>query len=415
MGLCFLAFALWRGPDLRTTLRQTFALKCTGGVVLLMALQALWAVNLNRYFSYSVILAIGLAYMMLGETLARSRSRFLAVLPPLIGFWFILALFPIFDVWTGSQRFRATYILTGGPWDNINDMATVLTLVTLIFTLVKRQVSLPLLAITCFYCVALNRRADLLGLIVFVGGYLLISRDQHRLKLLLRLGSTVIVSTAFALMLHTGPFQGFSLPAISETPTQVSPPPATNPLATSSAQADSATPAPQAAPPAQPAPAVGLAAEAAPLPAPSLAPSASVRPPNESQTMPLQITLQNGDGSSATRLQLLAEMYVQARHMPWWQWIAGKGVGQLNLTWPDTGAAWASPHMFWLEMLFYFGIGWLLLLGYLFLRLDNLGRICLVSAGIAGCAPSSIIYLQPFWLFLGVLMAQLPRRQPLLT
>ncbi|CFU80129.1 membrane protein [Bordetella pertussis] len=118
----------------------------------------------------------------------------------------------------------------------------------------------------------------------------------------------------------------------------------------------------------------------------------------------------NGDHSTAYRVQLLLDMYAQIREMPWWQWAFGLGLGQLNLMWPATDAQWASPHFFWLEMFFHLGLLWVAFLGWLLVRSDSTGRICLITAAIAGMAPSSMIYLQPFWFLVGVCVAVLPQK-----
>src|SRR3546814_5900691 len=87
------------------------------------------------------------------------------------------------------------------------------------------------------------------------------------------------------------------------------------------------------------------------------------------------------------------------------------GTGQLNVRWStrDGLVPWGSPHFFWFEMLFYLGIAWPLFMLWLFWRLDWLGRTCLLVIGIAGIAPSSMVYFQPYWFLLGSMLAQLPR------
>src|SRR5690606_17587850 len=70
---------------------------------------------------------------------------------------------------------------------------------------------------------------------------------------------------------------------------------------------------------------------------------------------------------------------------------------------------WGSPHLFWLEMLFYVGVAWPLFLFWMIWRLDRIGRTCLLVIAIAGIAPSSMVYFQPFWFLLGAMLAQLPR------
>lgn len=124
----------------------------------------------------------------------------------------------------------------------------------------------------------------------------------------------------------------------------------------------------------------------------------------------VRIRAQGGDESSAFRARLTMDMLAQWRAMPWWQWFTGLGAGQLDLTWPGNNAPWASPHFFWLEMFFHVGLLWFALLGWLAARLDGRGRVCLVVAGIAGLAPSSMVYFQPFWVLLGMLVASVPQR-----
>jgi len=111
--------------------------------------------------------------------------------------------------------------------------------------------------------------------------------------------------------------------------------------------------------------------------------------------------------SVAVRLDLMEQMGRIMLRMPWWQWVAGLGAGQLDLTWRITGRPWASPHFFWWEMFFYLGLAWPAFLGFLFLRSDRRGKLALVVLAASGIASSSLIYLQPLWFFLGVSYARL--------
>ena len=117
--------------------------------------------------------------------------------------------------------------------------------------------------------------------------------------------------------------------------------------------------------------------------------------------------LSERSNSVGVRLDLIEQMARKMRDMPWWQWVAGLGAGQLNLSWRITGAPWASPHFFWWEMYFYLGLAWPLFLGFLFLRADRRGKLALAVLAVAGIASSSLIYLQPLWFFLGVAYARL--------
>src|SRR3546814_21116049 len=84
-----------------------------------------------------------------------------------------MALVPWFDVLTHSERFRARYPLTGGPWDNINNMATALVVANLLWLLARRRLSSALFASGWLYCLVLNRRADVLAMAVLGAIYLL--------------------------------------------------------------------------------------------------------------------------------------------------------------------------------------------------------------------------------------------------
>src|SRR3546814_8482134 len=93
-----------------------------------------------------------------------------------------------------------------------------------------------------------------------------------------------------------------------------------------------------------------------------------------------ELVASKGDQSTGSRKILLMDMVHQAREMPWWQWVAGMGAGQLNVLWPtrEGMVPWGSPHFFWFEMLFYLGIAWPLFMLWLLWRLDWLGRTCLL-------------------------------------
>lgn len=408
-GLALFVLALvadrsWRSAAWNTNLKAPLIT-----LVLLLAIQPFWVVAQERYAQYAIFLLIGAVSALLGETLARRQKPFLFLFPWLLAYWFITAYFPVFDAWTEAQRFRPRYLLTGGVWDNINDMATVLVFANLIWLLCRRRLSLTLFAACWFYALLLNRRADLAATLVLGMTYLLWLVDGNTVRNRLKMVAVWALATAAAMLLHSEPLHLVSLPSIREKPLSEVPS-ATTPTASLSSSLP-ANPAPQAvAPVASPSTISGGAASppvtpqpagdsAPPAPAPPLAPAANVR-----------IQAKDGDQSTAFRTRLAMDMMAEWRIMPWWQWLTGLGAGQLKLAWPGNKAPWASPHFFWLEMFFHIGLAWFALLGWLLLRLDWLGRICLLVAGIAGVAPSSMVYFQPFWLFLGVLAAGIPRK-----
>ncbi|CAB3900949.1 hypothetical protein LMG26846_04505 [Achromobacter insuavis] len=392
-------------------------------LLLLLAIQPLWVMADDRYARYTLYLLIGAASALLGETIARRPKPFLFLLPGLLALWFITAYFPAFDAWTEAQRFRPRYLLTGGVWNNINDMATALVFANLIWLLCRRRLSLLLFGACWFYALTLNRRADMAASLVLGILYLVWFVEGNRLRERLKFLAVCLLATAAAVPLRSEPLHLVAIPTIQAAPPPtIAPPlpgglpptqPASAPPTTTASppvvattpptpgpgggQAMSATPAPAGAPVA------GLLAAPGPQPATQHAP-----PP--APTANVRIKAQDGDESSAFRARLAMDMMAEWRAMPGWQWLTGLGAGQLNLTWPGNKAPWASPHFFWLEMFFHVGLAWFVLLGWLIWRLDWLGRCCLLVAGIAGLAPSSMVYFQPFWIFLGVLTASIPRK-----
>ncbi|WP_152553816.1 hypothetical protein [Bordetella bronchiseptica] len=404
--LCFAGSALYLAPPMRPFLWgaalvcltvvfspawRKVALQCRLLVPILLALaltaaQWLWADHMGRYYAYAVMMAVGCAHALLGEMLARKMPQALDWLLPLAAMWFIVAFFPAYDVLTGSSRFRPGYIMTGGVWDNINDMATVLLFACLIWFLAKGRLSLWLLGGAWLYIVALNRRADLAAIILFTGCYLIWlyprPKRAHRLQVI----GVITAAIAVALLLHRGAFYLGSLPLMgSSAPVQEAP-------------VERVSPANMGLPSI---PAVWH--DTANFDAYKHATTAA-KPPEG-------VVAEGGDFSSAIRVSLLLEMAEVARQLPWWQFLVGMGAGQLNLTWPLTGSPWASPHFFWLEMLFYVGIAWAAFLLWLFWRLNWRGRIALLCCGLAGMAPSSMVYFQPFWFFAGILAASIPPRR----
>ncbi|CUJ32165.1 Uncharacterised protein [Achromobacter xylosoxidans] len=422
-GLAFFVVALAIAPSWRIAAWHTRLKLPVLILVLLLALQSLWVMADDRYTRYTMYLLIGAASAILGETIARRPKPFLFLFPGLLAYWFITAYFPAFDTWTEAQRFRPRYLLTGGVWNNINDMATALVFANLIWLLCRRRLSLLLFGACWFYALLLNRRADMAAALVLGIMYLVWLVDGDRLRERLKFLATCVLATLAALPLQSEPLHLVSLPTIQATappavpspggipPTHVAPPvmaaqPAMTetPPAPASGIGQTQPPAPTLAPP----PGAGTHVAPAPLPethhAPPPAPTANV-----------SIKAQDGDESSAFRARLTMDMVAEWRAMPWWQWLTGLGAGQLNLIWPGNKAPWASPHFFWLEMFFHVGLGWFLLLGWLMWRLDWRGRISLLVAGIAGLAPSSMVYFQPFWIFLGVLAATLPTKRPAIS
>lgn len=344
-GLALLALAFCIDGHTRRSLLYGRVMPAAIAVLLLICAQALWAHNFPRYVQYAVIFIISLSYALLGEHLARQGSAYLRWIPWLVALWFLMALVPWFDLITYSERFRARFPLTGGPWDNINNMATALVVVNLLWLLARRRLSLALFAAGWLYCLVLNRRADMLGMMVLGAVYLVfLLEGSWRRKVTLALAWAAVTGAG----LLWQQYGGMTLRAL---------------------------------------PQITL---------------------NDGEW---ELVTSKGDLSTGSRKVLLMDMIGQARNMPWWQWLAGMGAGQLNVLWPTREGLvpWGSPHLFWLEMLFYLGVAWPLFLLWLFWRLDWIGRTCLLVIGIAGIAPSSMVYFQPFWFLLGAMLAQLPR------
>ncbi len=421
-GLALFVVALavspaWRAAAWNSRLRLPLML-----LVLLLAIQTLWIEAPDRYARYATYLLIGALSALLGETLVRRQRPFLFLLPWLLAYWLITAYFPIFDTWTQAQRFRPRYLLTGGVWDNINDMATVLVFVNLIWLLCRRRLSLPLFGACWFYALLLNRRADLAATLVLGLAYLIWFVEGEKLRERLKMLAVWAIATIAAISLQTEPLHLISLPRIQPTsttqisPAAGSPPTNTNAPGAVAAQAAGPIAARPTAPPtiAMPSaaapPAAGNAATPSVVPAPAaVGPEVAPQPPH-APAAHVRIRARDGDESTAFRTRLTMDMLQEWRTMPWWQWITGLGAGQLNLIWPGNKAPWASPHFFWLEMAFHVGLLWFALLGWLMWRLDWRGRVSLLVATIAGVAPSSMVYFQPFWLLLGVLAANVPPR-----
>ena len=343
-GLALIALAFCLDAPTRRSFLHSRALPAAVAAMLLVCVQAAWADNLPRYAQYAVILAISLSYALLGEHLARQGNAYLRWLPWLVALWLLMALVPWFDLLTHSERFRARYPLTGGPWDNINNMATALVVANLLWLLARRRLSSALFAIAWLYCLVLNRRADLLGMGVLGAAYLLcLMQGSWRRKAAMALAWAALSGAGLLWQEYAGT-SARDLPQITLSDGE------------------------------------------------------------------WELVTSKGDYSTGARKALLMDMMRQAQEMPWWQWAVGKGAGQLNVMWPtrEGPVPWGSPHFFWLEMLFYLGIAWPLFLLWLLWRLDWLGRTCLLVIGIAGIAPSSMVYFQPFWFLLGVMLAQLP-------
>ncbi|AZS82257.1 hypothetical protein LP085_06560 [Achromobacter sp. MY14] len=439
-GLIVVLFAI--NPEWRRTLAQTrsrMVVAVGGGLILA---SSLWMVDSGRYLNYALFFTIGALYMVLAETMVRRGIAFERWFVPLAIYWFVTALFPIFDTWTNSTLFRDSLPITGGVWYNINDMATALVFACVIWMLSRRRLPWFLFAAAWVYALGLNRRADVLALAILGLGYLLMGLKNviPRLRFVL----AWVAASAAGMALHGGTFYIGALPSLVQEPpfhqcTNV--PADAVPLGMIAAQcvrpppgvgsADWPPPVPHAPPlPATPTPAPSAAAvpgvPAGPAAAAPVAPiipsppatgatasaesmAAPPMPPAATPTT-TDVVAHGGDVSSAIRSKILYEMYETAQHMSWWKWFTGLGVGQLNVTWPLDNRAWASPHFFWLEMFFFFGLPWIFFIGWLLWRADRFGRLALIVVCAAGIAPSSLVYFQPFWFLLGVVLATLPKR-----
>lgn len=373
-------------------------------LVLLLAIQPLWIVASDRYIQYVTYIIISMLSALLGETIVRQRKPFLFLLPTLLVCWFVIAYFPLFDTWTAAQRFRPRYPLTGGVWNNINDMATALVLINLIWLLYCRRLSLLLFSGCWFYALLLNRRADLAASLVLGVAYLLWFVDGDKLRERLKFLAACTFATIAAILLQNEPLHLVSLPTIQAAPPAIPATPSISspPSAPAPSTDQAATPVPSAAQAENHLNASANSTTVPVLEAKSTAPAAPAAQ--------VRINAQGGDESAAFRARLAMDMMAEWRTMPWWQWLTGLGAGQLNLTWPGDKSHWASPHLFWLEMFFHIGLSWFVLLGWLVWQLDWRGRLCLAVAGIAGLAPSSMVYFQPFWIFLGVIIASVPKK-----
>ncbi|MGE8637346.1 MAG: hypothetical protein ACN6PR_01805 [Achromobacter sp.] len=452
LGLALAVLLMVANADWRRTLLESRSLPLILGVGVLLLVSWNWATDLRRYGMYAAILCIGVGHMALAEAMTRRQVRFVEYFLPLCAFWFITAAFPFFDAWTDSTQFRHALPITGGVWHNINDMATALVYVCLIWMLIKRRLPLALFAACWFYAMLLNRRADLVAAGILGLGYLVLYAGEKRSRL--KFVAVWVAAGVIAFSLQDKAFYWGALPtlanqadeqcdSISNDAVPLStvitgcrkPPPASAGVALPPTAAPPSHSPPVAAGPPHPPPLAAVplhpAPEAAAPPAASAEGQGSFKlipipldagamlmpppPPGPIVSYPnlgTDLVAHGGDVSTAIRSKMVLDMWSQARAMPWWQWITGMGAGQLDLQWPLTAAHWASPHFFWLEMFFYLGLPWFAFLGWLFLRSDGLARLALIAGAVAGMAPSSLIYFQPFWFLLGVLLACLPPRVP---
>lgn len=427
-GMLFLLNADWR-----KTLLNSRTLPLLLGTATLLLMSWPWAINLKRYVEYAAMLCIGLSYMTLGEAMARRRLPFVEWLLPICLLWFITSFFSFFDVWTDTTSLRHALLFTGGVWRNVNDMATALIYACLVWMLIKRRLPLTLFAACWFYAMLLNRRADLVAVGILGMGYLLLFARENTARL--RLAAVWVIAGILAFSLQDSAFKWGALPTFAQQSEEqcsnihndtvpldlvasgcVSAPPGTPPRSAPALPGGPVPPMPPAtqAMPAMPSlpGAIPELTSDAPFILPTVPLDASVLLGPIHRAVSTDLIAHDGDVSTAVRGKMVLEMWDQAQAMPWWQWLTGKGVGQLDLVWPLTDAHWASPHFFWLEMFFYVGLPWFIFLGWLFLRSDGLARLALLSGAVAGMAPSSLIYFQPFWFLLGVVLACLPPRPP---
>lgn len=432
LALIVAVFALdgqWRRTLLQTRSRLVIALGAT-----MIAASFLWMTNPGRYVNYALFFAIGALYMALGETMVRRGVAFERWFYPLVLFWFVTAALPVFDTWTNATLFRSSLPITGGVWYNINDMATALVFACLIWLLSRRELPWILFGAAWIYSLSLNRRADALALGILGLGYLLLGLKTTAPRA--RFAVAWAITSVAGMALHGGSFYIGAMPSlVQEKPIEhcapvsedavplgmiaaqcVHPPPgaesanlqAQGPVTPSAAQT-TAPPSPAAGATTEPAPppaATAPTAEPSPASATALADTATPVP----SPAVTDVVAHGGDVSSAIRSKILYEMYEKAKAMPWWQWLTGVGVGQMNVTWPLDNRPWASPHFFWLEMFFFFGLPWVAFVGWLLWRADGYGRLALIVAFAAGIAPSSLVYFQPFWFLLGVVLATVPSR-----
>lgn len=445
LGLALIAVVFARDAEWRRTLLQTRSRYLIVSMVAMVAASSLWMIDSGRYLNYALFFAIGALYMTLGETMVRRGVAFERWFYPLVLYWFLTAIFPVFDTWTNATLFRSSLPITGGVWYNINDMATALVFACLIWLLSRRELPWILFGAAWIYSLGLNRRADALALGILGIGYLLLGFKATAPRL--RFALAWVVASGAGMALHGGSFYIGAMPSlVQEQPIQqcttvpedavplgmiaaqcVHPPPGAEsanlqapppikppPAAAAPSPLQATAPQPESLPAPSPAPASSAAAPAAPpyegqptAAAAAAAPAAEAAAPTPAVT---DIVAHGGDVSSAIRSKILYEMYEKARAMPWWQWLTGMGVGQLNITWPLDNWPWASPHFFWLEMFFFFGLPWIAFVGWLLWRADGYGRLALIVAFAAGIAPSSLVYFQPFWFLLGVVLATLPSR-----
>lgn len=387
LGL-LLAVLLFAYPSFRhTVLRSNLPIWCTV-FLCVVALQRLWVPDPGRYAAYAIFVAMACVQMMLGLYMGQ-RGRHVLVwgLAVAAGWAAVLAAWP--DAAASPDPARAQGWLTAGPWGNVNNMAVVLAIINMIHLLVTRKVSWLLMGLCCLYCVALNCRACLIAVmgcaLLYVACY--IEPWPRRARFLAAWLLTVLLSIS-ALSLRPVWFGG-TCGAQAAGHCRVGAVPATTGGVSDAARRhDPGARAVRLAQAGQPVTVVQRGKPAVHAAAPA---KARVRKPYYS--------------SLAVRRDLLAQMRDAMTSMPWWQWVAGLGAGQLNLTWLATGAAWASPHLFWWEAYFHLGLAWPVFLVWLFLRSDGRARLALATIGLAGVAPSSMMYLQPLWFFLGVLYA----------
>lgn len=105
--------------------------------------------------------------------------------------------------------------------------------------------------------------------------------------------------------------------------------------------------------------------------------------------------------SEGIRLSLLNQMHSAVLEMKSYEYVFGKGVGQLNLLTPRTNIPYASPHLFWAEMFLYVGVLWPFWLLVSFIKCDYLGKVSCIVVFVAGLSLSSMVYFIPLYITLG--------------
>jgi hypothetical protein len=160
IGLVFgLAGVALLSPKLKDFLNLT---KESVIAFLIIIPQLLWVQDLRRFLLYTAFLGLGLMFFMIGRVVARDlRSLPTRTYYVVLIFWMCALCYKL------QFPYPSEFPMQGGPFGNINDMATALIILLLIHYSLAATVSFTLVSAAWIYAASLDRRAALLSLLVF--------------------------------------------------------------------------------------------------------------------------------------------------------------------------------------------------------------------------------------------------------